>query len=86
MADVGSAPAERQEVRSATTRRYQAPRPGKLKKPDGRFGHRASESQEAWNLPTLILIELRLLNLHRHFHLMDLRQYNVFGQAHGFRG
>jgi hypothetical protein len=29
-----------------------APRPRKTKKPDGRFGHRASEFREAWNFPT----------------------------------
>ena len=39
--------------------------PENQKKPGGRFGHRASEFQEAWNFPTLILISLRLPNLHR---------------------
>jgi hypothetical protein len=58
-------PVERQGARSATTRRYRAPRPRKTKKPGGRFGHRASEFREAWNFPTLILISLRLPNLHR---------------------
>jgi hypothetical protein len=53
---------ERALLRRADIRRRD---PGKPKKPRGRFGHRASEFQEAWNFPTLILISLRLPNLHR---------------------
>jgi uncharacterized membrane protein YhaH (DUF805 family) len=58
-------PAERQGAHSAAHADIQRRDPGKQKKPDGRFGHRASEFREAWNFPILILIDLRLLNLHR---------------------
>ena len=58
-------PVERQGALCYDAQVSGAETPENQKKPGGRFGHRAIEFREALNFPTLILISLRLPNLHR---------------------
>ena len=86
----GSIPLARGATRSALcydTQISGAEPPENQKKPGGRFGHRASEFREGVEFTDPHFDRFALAAFtSADFHLMDLRQYSVFGQAQGVCG